>query len=172
MIAHRHVDAERLRALPVTVLVNEHRVLQWNGARLALAATGDPAGGHHSASGGVDVNAMLAGVPADVPVIVMAHNPALWPALARCGVAITLSGHTHWGQFAVPRRGWSLAGVFLERAMGAHGENGSLLWIHPGTNYWGIPFRLGTPPEVLELTLRTGGHAPSLRGTDGPLPSG
>ena len=67
---------------------------------------------------------------------------------------LTLSGHTHYGQIAIPRLGWSLASPFLEHAMGRHQRNGSQLYINPGTNYWGIPFRLGTPPEVTVLTLR------------------
>ena len=38
--------------------------------------------------------------------------------------------------------------------MGRHRKDGSQLYINPGTNYWAIPFRLGTPPEVTVLTLR------------------
>ena len=53
--------------------------------------------------------------------------------------------------------------MFLRFAMGSHVLNGSLLYINPGTNYWGIPFRIGTPPEVTVLTLRTG-QSPSILG--------
>ena len=95
--------------------------------------------------------------------LVLAHNPSLWPALAARGAALTLSGHTHWGQLALPRLGWSLASPFLKHAMGVHQEGNALLYIHPGTNYWGIPFRLGTPPEVAIITLRRGRReGPSL----------
>jgi predicted MPP superfamily phosphohydrolase len=69
-------------------------------------------------------------------------------------VALTLSGHTHWGQFALPRFGWSLASPFLEHAMGAHTEGDAVLYISPGTGYWGIPFRIGARPEVTLVTLR------------------
>ena len=95
-------------------------------------------------------------------MIALAHNPSLWPELARRGVALTLSGHTHWGQFAIPFLGWSLASPFLEFAMGVHREGKSLLYIHPGTNFWGIPFRLGTPPEVALITLQRG-PSPTMR---------
>ena len=47
--------------------------------------------------------------------------------------------------------------------MGWHVRGESLLYIHPGTNYWGIPFRLGAPPEVAVITLRSGGAAPEMR---------
>jgi uncharacterized protein len=153
---------QRLRdsALGATVLVNEARVLSRGDARIALVGTGDPAG-RRSSDGDVapDIDRALAGTPVDTIVIALAHNPALWPALAERGVALTLSGHTHWGQFALPRLGWSLASPFLARAMGVHESDGSLLYIHPGTGYWGIPFRVGAAPEVALITLRTGAPA-------------
>jgi predicted MPP superfamily phosphohydrolase len=152
---------QRLRdALGATVLVNEARVLARGDARIALVGTGDPAG-RRSSDGDVapDIDRALAGAPSDTVVIALAHNPALWPALAERGVALTLSGHTHWGQFALPRLGWSLASPFLSRAMGVHESDGALLYIHPGTGYWGIPFRVGASPEVALITLRAGATA-------------
>jgi uncharacterized protein len=149
---------QRLRELlGATVLVNEARVLERDHARLALIGTGDPAG-RRTTDGGVapDIGRALAGVPSDTVVIALAHNPALWPALAERDVALTLSGHTHWGQFALPALGWSLASPFLSRAMGVHESEGRLLYIHPGTGYWGIPFRVGARPEVALITLRAG----------------
>ncbi len=153
--------ARGLRAIGINVLVNESVALDRDGSRLWLAGTGDPAaaGGRgarrHPAA--PDVERTLRDVPSDEPVIVLAHNPALWPGLAQRSVDLTLSGHTHYGQLALPKRNWSLASSFLELAMGVHQRGRALLYINPGTNYWGIPFRLGTPPEVTVLTLRAGG---------------
>jgi predicted MPP superfamily phosphohydrolase len=59
----------------------------------------------------------------------------------------------------VPGLGWSLASPFLEHAMGAHAERDALLYISPGTGYWGIPFRLGASPEITLVTLRGGSTA-------------
>jgi predicted MPP superfamily phosphohydrolase len=140
-----------LEAMGMTVLVNRAVPLERNGARFWLAGTGDPAGGRGAA--GPDIDRTLAGIPPGSFTITLAHNPALWPALAKRGVEMTLSGHTHYGQIAIPRLGWSLASPFLEHAMGEHRQGRSYLYINPGTNYWGIPFRLGTPPEVTVLTL-------------------
>ena len=138
-----------------TVLVNETHVLRRGSATVALVGTGDPAAGKRGSSRSApDVDRALANVPHGATVIAFAHNPALWPALAERGVALTLSGHTHWGQFALPKLGWSLASPFLEHAMGAHVDEDSLLYINPGTGYWGIPFRLGALPEVTHVTLR------------------
>ena len=150
----------RLRAaLPgATVLVNDARILQRDGAQLAIVGTGDPAG-RRTGNVAPDVERTLESVPLGTPTIALAHNPALWPALAERGVALTLSGHTHWGQFALPRWGWSLASPFLDRAMGAYAEGGSLLYINPGTGYWGLPFRIGAHPEITLITLHRGAPA-------------
>jgi predicted MPP superfamily phosphohydrolase len=160
-----------LQAMGATVLVNSAARLTHNGASFFIAGTGDPAGWQmarfmpNGESGAPDIDQTLAGIPANAFYMVLAHNPALFGPLAARGAPLTLSGHTHYGQFAVPALNWSLASVFLRFAMGSHVVNRSLLYINPGTNYWGIPFRIGTPPEVTVLTLRVG-TAPSI-GTSG-----
>jgi len=150
----------------MAVLINDAMAIERGGERLWLAGTGDPAaegwpkkGARNAAP---DIERTLSQVPLDEPIIALAHNPALWPALADRGVDLTLSGHTHYGQFAIPSRSWSMASPFLELAMGWHRHDGSLLYIHPGTNYWGIPFRVGTPPEVAVLTLRASNCSEAL----------
>ena len=154
------VERELRSQSGMTVLVNESRVVERNGARLTVAGVGDPAGrGRRPGGGGMsrvapDVPRALSAAPRDVPVLALAHNPALWPELVAAGVALTLSGHTHWGQFALPGFGWSLVTPFLEHAMGAYREGRSLLYVHPGTGYWGIPFRIGARPAVTAIVLR------------------
>ncbi|HEX3528022.1 MAG TPA: metallophosphoesterase [Thermoanaerobaculia bacterium] len=145
-----------LEAMGITVLVNRAVEVERNGARFWVAGTGDPAGrrGTPAAPVAPDIERTLADVPSGAFTLALAHNPALWPALAERGVELTLSGHTHYGQIAIPRLGWSLASPFVEHAMGGHQIDGSQLYINPGTNYWAIPFRIGTPPEVTVLTLR------------------
>lgn len=145
----------------ITVLVNESVPLERNGIRFRLAGTGDPAGAGWRDNGGADAAPDVPRTLRDVQPgefsIVLAHNPALWPELAARGAHLTLSGHTHHGQFAIPALGWSVASLFLEHAMGLHERNGSVLYISPGTNYWGIPFRIGARPEVTVVVLRSDG---------------
>ncbi|MDB4878738.1 MAG: metallophosphoesterase [Gemmatimonadetes bacterium] len=155
-------EVERaLRAAKLgTVLVNDVQLLRRGASTITLLGTGDPAGGARGQSRvAPDVDRAMSRVPHGATVIAFAHNPALWPSLARRGVALTLSGHTHYGQLALPGLGWSLASPFLEHAMGAHQLEDALLYISPGTGYWGIPFRLGAPPEVTLVTLRSGSRA-------------
>jgi predicted MPP superfamily phosphohydrolase len=147
-----------LEAMGITVRVNDAVEIVRGEGRFWLAGTGDPAGnGRPRGRGGEaapDLARTLARVPAGAFTIVLAHNPVLWPGLARRGVHLTLSGHTHHGQFSIPRLGWSFASLFLERAMGSHRLGESLLYVSPGTGYWGLPFRIGALPEVTVLTLR------------------
>jgi hypothetical protein len=146
-----------LERLPVTILVNESRLVRRGDARFAVAGTGDPAGRWIATSQAApDIEATLRDIPPGTFTIVLAHNPSLWPALAERGIPLTLSGHTHWGQLALPAFKWSLAGVFLEDAMGVVTREASLLYIHPGTGFWGIPFRIGARPEVTIIELRRG----------------
>jgi len=130
------------------------------GTRFWVAGTGDPAARAWTRHGGTraapDVERTLADVPRDGFTLALAHNPALWPELAARGADLTLSGHTHHGQLSIPRLRWSVASVFLDLAMGLHREGRSVLYISPGTNYWGIPLRVGALPEVTVLTLRRG----------------
>ncbi len=152
-------DALR-RAQLGTVLVNEARVIRRGSDAIVVVGTGDPAGGRRGTSRAApDIDRALAGVSPDATVVAFAHNPALWPSLASRGVALTLSGHTHWGQFALPKLGWSLASPFLSHAMGAHTSEDAVLYISPGTGYWGIPFRIGARPEVTLVTLRRASEA-------------
>ena len=147
----------RLARLPLTVLVNRSVVVERGGARLAVVGTGDPAFGPGSSGAAApDIEMALADVPPGAYVLALAHNPALWPALASRGVGLTLSGHTHWGQLGSERWGWCLASPFLKLAMGFHSAGASLLYIHPGSGYWGLPFRLGHASQVAIIELRSG----------------
>ena len=148
-----------------TLLVNDARALQRAGETIHVISTGDPAALRDAPHVAPDIDRTLAGVPSDATVIALVHNPALWPALAKRGVALTLSGHTHWGQFALPRAGWSLASPFLQHAMGAYRNGDALLYISPGTGYFGIPFRIGAPGEVALVRLRRGPAAIRDSGT-------
>ena len=146
-----------LEGVGIKVLVNDAVKLAHNGADFWLAGTGDPAGNQFvrgEESGAPDIGRTLAKVPSGGFSVVLAHNPALFKYLAPRGVGVVLSGHTHHGQFSIPSKNWSLASVFLEFAMGTYERNGALLYVSPGANYWGIPFRIGSLPEVSVVTLR------------------
>lgn len=163
-----------LEAMGTQVLVNDAVPVARDGDVLWLAGTGDPAAGSpvlaRPGSPAPDIPKTLRRIPRGAFTIALAHNPALWPALVDRGVQLTLSGHTHYGQVAVPSRNWSLVSPFLELAMETYRRDGSLLYINPGTNYWGLPLRLGALPEITHLTLRRTAGDPRFE-TSPPAPA-
>jgi uncharacterized protein len=101
-----------------------------------------------------DLPSALAGVPADAPVIVLAHDPDLFPYMPD-RVALTLSGHTHGGQVAIPvLRRPAIPSRYGERyARGHVVEDGRHLYVTSGLGTSGLPVRLLAPPEVVVLEL-------------------
>jgi predicted MPP superfamily phosphohydrolase len=102
-----------------------------------------------------DIERALAKVPAHAAVLLLSHDPDLFPRVPP-RVALTLSGHTHGGQVAIPllRRLW-IPSRFGERYAGGHVvEGGRHLFITRGVGSSGQPVRLGAPPEVVVLRLR------------------
>ena len=102
-----------------------------------------------------NVVAALRDVPPGAPVIVLSHDPDLFPRMPE-RVALTLSGHTHGGQVAIPvLRRPMLPSHYGERyARGHVVEHGRHLLVTSGVGTSGLPIRFLAPPEVLTLRLR------------------
>lgn len=141
-----------LRDSRIQLMVNEGVAL----GRLWLAGVGDPAARqmpeHRMLA--PDLDAALAGRPANAYPVVFAHQPKIFYDARERRLPLTLSGHTHGGQCGVQPLGWSLAGVFLEYHMGLYRWGASQLYINTGTGYWLVPFRLGMTPEITVVELR------------------
>jgi predicted MPP superfamily phosphohydrolase len=88
--------------------------------------------------------------------LLLAHDPALFPAAVREGANLVLSGHTHGGQVALPffPRLISLARLTHRFCLGVYREGNSALYVNAGLGTTGPPIRLGVAPEVAILTLR------------------
>lgn len=98
-----------------------------------------------------DLERALAMVPADVPKILLAHQPVfLEQALGR--VQLQLSGHTHGGQVSL---GWNPAELVLPNGWvrGRYDVGESILYVNRGFGTAGPPTRLFSPPEVTKLVL-------------------
>ena len=104
-----------------------------------------------------DVGAALRDVPAGAPVIVLTHDPDTFPEVPS-RVALTLAGHTHGGQVAIPLlRRPLLPSIYGERYASGHVvEHERHLFVSSGLGTSGLPIRLLAPPEVLVVTLRAG----------------
>jgi predicted MPP superfamily phosphohydrolase len=102
-----------------------------------------------------DVPKTLEQIPADAPAIVLSHDPDMFPSVPS-RISLTLAGHTHGGQVAIPLlRRPLLPSRYGERyARGHIVEGGRHLYVTHGVGTSGLPLRLFAPPEVVVLTLR------------------
>lgn len=107
-----------------------------------------------------DVTKALRDVPADATVLMLSHDPDLFP-LIPARVALTIAGHTHGGQVAIPvLRCPFIPSHYGERYAGGHVEEGGRhLYVTTGFGTSGLPVRFACPPEVVVLRLRSGGTA-------------
>lgn len=103
-----------------------------------------------------DVERALSAWRADMPVVLLAHDPDLFPQAVDRGVALTLSGHTHGGQVGVPlfARKLNLARVMTPFTTGFYQVGSATLYVNRGLGTTGPPVRLGVPPEIAVFTLR------------------
>jgi predicted MPP superfamily phosphohydrolase len=105
-----------------------------------------------------DLAATLAGVPAGAAVLLMIHDPDLFPQVPS-RVALTVAGHLHGGQVNVPLlRRALLPTRYGDRYLAGHVvEDGRQLYVSAGLGTSGLPIRLRRPPEIPLLRLS---HAP------------
>ncbi|MFH1851880.1 MAG: metallophosphoesterase [Candidatus Neomarinimicrobiota bacterium] len=132
-------------------LVNEHRVIAVNGAKLTLAGVTDYDAGRVLPAHATDPGKALRGAPADSLKILLAHQPSSIYAASKLGVDLQLSGHTHGGQFKPFHLAVKQAHPYVA---GLHNHDGTQIYVNVGTGYWGPPLRIGIPNEITVLTLK------------------
>lgn len=101
-----------------------------------------------------DVTGTLGQVPDGEPVLLLSHNPDVFPQVPE-RVALTLSGHTHGGQVALPfLRGRTTPSNFGARYTGGHViEGGRHLYVSDGIGTSRLPIRFRAKPEIAVLEL-------------------
>jgi predicted MPP superfamily phosphohydrolase len=102
-----------------------------------------------------DVRGTLAQVPPEAAVLMMIHDPDLFPRIPS-RVALTVAGHLHGGQVNLPLlRRAMLPTRYGERYLAGHVvEGGRHLYVSAGLGTAGLPVRLRRRPEVPLLRLR------------------
>jgi predicted MPP superfamily phosphohydrolase len=135
-----------ISSLGIRVLRNERVAIERGGAAFDLAGIDD-----HSRR--PDVALAMAGRDPQRAVVMLAHQPRQIHQVAKHDVDLQLSGHTHGGQmwpwhYVVSlQQGGLLAGRYQ---IGA-----TQLYVSRGPGYWGSPVRVGAPPEITRVILRS-----------------
>ena len=110
-------------------------------------------------------------VSREMPNILLSHNPNSFHRAAELGIELSLAGHTHGGQvkFEIVDHTWSPARLITDFVAGLYrlplgkreegGANAAsvrtaYLYVNRGLGTFGMPVRLGVPPEITLLTLR------------------
>ncbi len=155
--AHAWID--ELRRLGLTVLMNEHVVLNHlkpghAAAGMVVAGVADYSAHHFDKAHQSDPAAAMRGAPVDATVrMLLAHQPRSAQAASDAGFDLQLSGHTHGGQFWP----WNHF-VQFQQPFTAGLNKLKNLWVYTnsGTGYWGPPKRFGVPSEITHLRLVSG----------------
>ncbi len=140
------------------VLVNDHIVLQRNGARLVIAGVDDAYESYVDPLGGAGRQ------PSGTPIVVLSHNPDGVEHLdARAGIGLVVSGHTHGGQITIPGYG---ALTTHARICGRKTASGWIpnpkvpLYVSRGVGVQ-TPIRFRCPPELVIVRLRMADQQPA-----------
>jgi len=92
-----------------------------------------------------------------MPNILLSHNPDVFPLAAKQGWNLTLGGHTHGGQvnFEILSANLNIMRFYTPYVYGKYSQDGSSIFVSRGIGTVGIPARIGAPPEVALIRLRT-----------------
>jgi predicted MPP superfamily phosphohydrolase len=139
--------------LGLRVLQNERQEIRVRGGVLDLAGVNDLTGTGTGVAAGPDFDAALGGRDPARPVVLLAHQPIQVREAARHGVDLQLSGHTHGGQ-VVPFN--YVVGLQQPVVSGHATIDGTQIYVTNGAGFWGPPVRVGAPPQVTLVELRSG----------------
>ena len=99
-----------------------------------------------------DFEGLIKALDPEKPSILLYHPPVHFEQSAATGVGLQLSGHIHGPQLLpmVP-----LVRIFYPRMQGLFRLEDSYLYVSRGVGTGGPPMRLGSPPEIVHIRLRS-----------------
>ena len=141
------------------LLLNENRILERNGEKIAIVGVENWGGGHFAKYG--KFPEAFKGTE-EIPFkILMSHDPSSWDSKIRHEYPetdLTLSGHTHGAQFGIENKWlkWSPSQYIYKQWAGLYNEGKQYLYVNRGFGFLFYPGRVGILPEVTEITLLKG----------------
>lgn len=144
----------RIESYGWTLLLNDHRVLRRGKDSLVIAGVENDGLPPWPSLG--DLPKTMKGLKRSCFTVLMSHDPTHWrrKIIPQTNIQLTLSGHTHAGQFKV--FGWSPVSYVYKEWSGAYIEGNQVLNVSDGIGAVMFPFRFGAWPEVNVITLRRG----------------
>jgi predicted MPP superfamily phosphohydrolase len=132
----------------ITTLENDAAKIERDGVIIWMAGIGD------KWAGAPDIASTLAKVDDSAPIIVLTHNPDIFPSIP-AKVALTIAGHTHGGQVSLPILGRPIVpSDYGQRYAAGHIIEGSKhLFVTTGVGTSILPVRFRVPPEISLLTI-------------------
>lgn len=135
-----------------TLLLNDHRVIHRGTDSLVIMGVENDGRPPFPAYG--NVPKAMKGLNDSCFKILLSHDPTHWRRriLKKTNIQLTLSGHTHAGQFKV--LGWSPVAHIYDEWSGPYAEGNQILNVSDGIGAVMFPFRFGAWPEINVITLR------------------
>ncbi len=145
------------QALGWNLLNNENEIINIRGAEVAIIGVENFSANRRFSRYGDLKKASLGTHGADLRVC-LSHDPSHWSAeiiTEYPGIELTLSGHTHGGQFGVEIFNWKWSPVqyFYKYWAGLYQQANQYLYVNRGFGFLGYPGRVGILPEITVLEL-------------------
>lgn len=104
---------------------------------------------------------ILSSLPTDqMPAIILSHTSTIYDQLPADRDLLVLAGDSHGGQIYLPRFLWPFFRIVPDPAhlYGAFYDGRKTLYVTSGIGTSWLPFRLGRPPEIVELLFQEDDH--------------
>jgi len=142
------------------LLLNEHRIIERNGEKIALVGVENWGSGGFKKEG--DLDKAGEGLQEKDFKVLLSHDPSYWQEKIKKdknNYHLTLSGHTHGMQFGIEIPGWfkwSPAQYRYENWAGIYKEFGRYINVNRGFGFLAFPGRVGIWPEISVIELKRG----------------
>ena len=146
-----------LEAAGIQPLVNGAVTFERSGASLALVGIEDL----QARDGRTPDFSVLEKYPTSFRIC-LCHQPQGWHQAAAAGAHLTISGHTHGGQIALTGRNLNVARFSTRYVAGPYRREEAFLYVSRGVGVGALPVRVGAPPEIDLLTLRSAAASNSV----------